>query len=781
MPAPRPVRFLGSVVAWFGHAGTFILVSLLAGGLFAGLLIPFAAGIGIAARNGAESFQDVEVDALVVGELPGRTTMVAADGSPIATFYQENRQERTLAQISPLMQQALLAIEDRRFYEHGPVDLRGILRALVTNLQAGEVEEGASTLTMQYARNLLVIEAGDDEQALAAALARTPERKIAEIKYAIALEEEYTKDEILQAYLNTVFFGNRSYGIEVAARNYFSVPAAQLTLAQAATLAGLVQDPNGLDPTRNPAGATARRNVVLESMVVAGFVTEQEAAAAKLEPMALVVPPSANGCIPAGKAARFCDYAYNWLLTRPELGDTVEARHARLQNGGLSIKTTMSPIAQTAAQDAIAAYVEPTNPVSAASAMVQPGTGQVFAVATAEIFGEDTAAGQSTVNYAVDKQYGQSSGFQAGSTFKIFTLTAAMELGVSLYDRFPGTVRTFTGFQECDADGGPSVVEEMWPKNSTSSSPNPTLLEATAQSVNTAFVGLEEQITQCKAADMAARMGVTQSDGTPVQKVPAFTLGVDVVSPLTMAEATATLAARGLHCEPYPVTEVLDRNGQVLLAPTPVCEQVMDPKWADAATYALQGVMTGGTGSSLDLDRPVAGKTGTTSENIAVWFVGYTPNLASAVWVGNPDSSTYPLSNVTINGIYYPNVWGYLVPGPIWEQTMRNTLTGMAIPAAAFAEPPEESLVGRPVEVPDVLGMSVEEATSVLEDAGFTVAVSPGREFSDYPKDTVARTAPPGGVDVTFGSTITIFISGGPQGPEDPLCPPRKPGCPPRP
>ena len=252
MPAPRPVRFLGSVAAWFGHAGTFILVSLLAGGLFAGLLIPFAAGVGIAARNGAESFQDIEVDALVVGELPGRTTMVAADGSPIATFYRENRQERTLAQISPLVQQALLAIEDRRFYEHGPVDLRGILRALVTNLQAGEVEEGASTLTMQYARNLLVIEAGDDEQALAEALATTPERKIAEIKYAIALEEEYTKDEILQAYLNTVFFGNRSYGIEVAARNYFSVTAAELTLPQAATLAGLRAGPERLRPHPQP-------------------------------------------------------------------------------------------------------------------------------------------------------------------------------------------------------------------------------------------------------------------------------------------------------------------------------------------------------------------------------------------------------------------------------------------------------------------------------------------------------------------------------------------------
>ncbi|MBA2477111.1 MAG: transglycosylase domain-containing protein, partial [Sporichthyaceae bacterium] len=242
MPAPRPVRFLGSVAAWFGHAGTFILVSLLAGGLFAGLLIPFAAGIGIAARDGAESFQNTEVDPLVVGELPGRTVMVAGDGSPITTFYRENRQELTLAQISPQLQQALLAIEDRRFYEHGPVDLRGVLRALVANLQAGEVEEGASTLTMQYARNLLVREAGDDQVQLAAALAATPERKIAEIKYAIALEEQYSKDQILEGYLNTVFFGNRSYGIEVAARNYFSVNASALSLPQAATLAGLVQD-----------------------------------------------------------------------------------------------------------------------------------------------------------------------------------------------------------------------------------------------------------------------------------------------------------------------------------------------------------------------------------------------------------------------------------------------------------------------------------------------------------------------------------------------------------
>jgi len=789
MPAPRPVRFLGSVVAWFGHAGTFILVSLLAGGLFAGLLIPFAAGVGIAARNGAESFQDIEVDALVVGELPGRTTMLSADGQTIATFYRENRSERTLEQISPLAQQALLAIEDRRFYEHGPVDLRGILRALVTNLQAGEVEEGASTLTMQYARNLLVIEAGDDEQALAAALARTTERKIAEIKYAIALEDEYTKDDILQAYLNTVFFGNRSYGIEVAARNYFSVTAAELTLPQAATLAGLVQDPNGLDPTRNLAGATARRNVVLDSMVVAGFVTEQEATAAKVAPMALAVPPSRNGCLVAGRAARFCDYAYNWLLARPELGATLEERQNLLQTGGLTITTTMNPFAQAAAQDAIAAYVEPTNPVSAASAVVQPGTGQVLAVATAEALGENIAAGQSTVNYAVDMEYGQSAGFQAGSTFKIFTLTAAMQEGLSLYDRFPGSQTAYDGFRNCETgvEYPPPYYE---PANSTGSTPGSiTILEATARSVNSAFVGLEEQITQCAAATMAERLGMLRSDGNPLLREPSFTLGTDEVSPLRMAESVATLAARGLHCTSYPITEVVDRDGTVLLAQEPACEQVIDPRWADAASYALQGVMrSGGTGAGVALDRPSAGKTGTTNDNIAVWFTGYTPNLAAAVWVGNPDSNQYPLENVRLKDVFYPEVFGGRVPGPIWQLTMQNTLNGMGLPPAAFAEPPPESLLGRPVNVPSVLGRSLPDATNILEGAGFRVAVSPGREFSDYPRDTVARTSPGGGSSVTAGSTITLYLSGGPQGggggePPPPgggnPCPPRALICPP--
>ena len=779
MPAPRPVRFLGSVAAWFGHAGTFILVSLLAGGVFAGLLIPFAAGIGIAARDGAESFQNIEVNALVVGELPGRTVMVAGDGSPITTFYRENRQELTLAQISPQLQQALLAIEDRRFYEHGPVDLRGVLRALVANLQAGEVEEGASTLTMQYARNLLVREAGDDQVQLAAALAATPERKIAEIKYAIALEEQYSKDQILEGYLNTVFFGNRSYGIEVAARNYFSVNASALSLPQAATLAGLVQDPNGYDPTRNPAVATDRRNVVLDAMVVAGFITEQEAVAAKATPMALAVPPSRNGCLAAGKAARFCDYAYNWLLTRPELGATLEERQTRLQTGGLAIKTTMSAIAQKSAEDAITAYVEPTNPVAAASAVVQPGTGQVLAVATSRIFGEDTAIGQSTVNYAVDAQYGQSKGFQAGSTFKIFTLTAAMEAGLSLFDRFPGSPTEYTEFLNCETGVQFPPYE---PGNSTGDTAGSiTMLDATARSVNSAFVGLEEQITQCAAATMAERLGMLRADGNPLQREPSFTLGTDEVSPLRMAESMATLAARGLHCTAYPVTEVLDRDGSVLLAPQPECQQVVDQRWADAANYALQGVMTGsGTGARVALDRPSAGKTGTTNDNIAVWFTGFTPNLAASVWVGNPDSNRYPLENVTLNGVFYDEVFGGRVPGPIWQATMQNTLNGLAMPVAAFAEPPPESLLGRPVGVPNVLGRAVQQAVAILEGAGFSVKVSPGREFSDYPKETVARTSPSGGSGVTAGSTVTIFISGGPKGEQGPgVCPPLVIICPP--
>lgn len=769
----RPVTATGAFV---GHAVTFVVVSLLGGVLLAGLVLPLAAGAGIAARDSAESFQGIDVPNLEIQALPGRTVMLASDGSVLATFYQENREEVTLERISPLMQQALISIEDRRFYEHGPVDLRGVLRAFVANIEARGVEEGASTLTMQYARNLLIQHGTAEERA--AARAPTAERKLEEIKYAIALEETYSKDEILLGYLNTVYFGNRSYGVEIAARNYFNVNAADLTLPQAALLAGLVQSPVAYDPTRNMAVATDRRNAVLDAMVTSDTITFEEAEAAKATPVELEIPPSRNGCV-SSVAAFFCDYAYRWLLARPELGASIEERDGLLQSGRLTISTTLEPVAQAASQAAITARIEPTNPVAGAQAMIEPGTGNVLAIATSRGFGD--GEGKTTVNYAVDKGYGESRGFQAGSTFKIFTLTAAMEKGVSLYERFPGVKTKYEGFANCET-GVP--FEPYEPENSTTSSSNPTVLEATARSVNSAFVGLEERITQCAAVEMATRLGMARADGEPMDPVPSWTLGTEEVSPLTMAESVATLAARGKHCEPLPVLEVKDRYGQVMLAPEPTCEQVLEPKWADAATYALEGVMKpGGTGAGVALDRQAAGKTGTTNDNIAVWFVGFTPNLASAVFVGHPDSNEYPLENVTIGGRFFENVYGSLLPGPIWQESMGAALASR--PVVAFNPPPEESLEGRPVEVPDVRGLPLNSAIDLLEDEGFRVSVAPGRYFSSYPKETVAQTNPGAGASVQQRTTITLYISGGPQPTSPPTqspppCPPRK-SCPPDP
>lgn len=769
----RPVTATGAFV---GHAVTFVIVSLLGGVLLAGLVLPFAAGAGIAARNSAESFQGIEVPDLEIQALPGRSVMLASDGSVLATFYQENREEITLDRISPLMQQALISIEDRRFYEHGPVDLRGVLRAFVANVEAGGVEEGASTLTMQYARNLLIQHGTPEERS--AARAPTAERKLEEIKYAIALEETYSKDEILLGYLNTVYFGNRSYGVEIAARNYFSVNAADLTLPQAALLAGLVQSPVAYDPTRNLAVATDRRNAVLDAMVVSDTITFEEAEVAKATAVELRIPQSRNGCV-SSASAFFCDYAYRWLLQRAELGATVEERDGLLQSGRLTISTTLDPVAQAASQAAITARIEPTNPVAGAQAMIEPGTGKVLAIATSRGFGE--GEGKTTVNYAVDKGYGESRGFQAGSTFKIFTLTAAMEKGVSLFERFPGVKTAYDGFTNCET-GVPYEVYE--PENSTTSSANPTVLEATARSVNSAFVGLEEQITQCAAVEMATRLGMARADAEPMDPVPSWTLGTEEVSPLTMAESVATIAARGNHCEPYPVLEVTDRDGEVMLAPEPVCEQVLEPKWADAATYALEGVMKpGGTGSGVALERQSAGKTGTTNDNIAVWFVGFTPNLASAVFVGHPDSNEYPLENVTIGGRFFENVFGGLLPGPIWQESMNAALAGK--PVIAFNPPPEESMEGRPVRVPDVRGLPVNSAIDLLEGEGFRVSVASGRFFSDYPRETVAQTNPGAGASVTQRTTILLYISGGPQ-PTAPTTPPPpggpgEPGSPCRP
>ena len=669
---PGPLGILGRIVG-------FAVAAVIAGVIAGLMLVPFVGSVGVATRDIIQDFESLP-DSLSTPPLPQRTLILASDGSVLATLYYQNRVEVPLSSISPFMRQATVAIEDSRFLDHNGVDLRGIVRSLVTNVNAGEIEQGSSTLTMQYVKNVLVNQATTTDE-LEAARGDSTTRKLREVRYALGLEKLFTKEQILERYLNIAYFGAGAYGVEAAARRYFSKPAAELTLAEAATLAGIVQQPTAYDPLRNPDLSTERRDVVLARMAELGFITEAEADAAQAIPMVRQLKPSvaANGCT-SSYAPFFCDYVVKTIQSDPAFGSTPAEREAFLRRGGYTIRTTLDPRAQQAAYDTVTSYIPVKDPSRRASAisMVEPGTGRVIAMAQNREWGT-SGRGKTTYNYNVGTDLGGTRGMQAGSTFKIFTLAAALEAGISPYEYVSAySPKTFTSFTNCET-GEP--FDPVTVRNSTTSG-TMNMEQATAWSTNTYFMTIEERTGLCRPVEIAESMGVRLGNGDPLLRVPSFTLGTMEVTPLAVANAYATFAAHGIYCKPIVIEEVLDREGTSLPVPSADCTRVLKRDVADNVTVLLNkvvnGSISGRTGADMALDaRQVAGKTGTTNESAAVWFAGYTPQLAAAVWVGDPRGGyAYPMKNVTINGIYYPQVFGGTLPGPIWRDAMEAALAG---------------------------------------------------------------------------------------------------------
>ncbi|MEV6571909.1 transglycosylase domain-containing protein [Streptomyces sp. NPDC051577] len=661
------------------QAAKFLGVSVLSGVVLAGIAIPGAGALGLAAKGTVEGFDEIPAN-LKTPPLSQRTTILDAEGGLIATVYSRDRQVVPLTAISPYMQKAIVAIEDSRFYEHGAVDLKGILRAVNRNAQEGGAAQGASTLTQQYVKNVFVEEAGDDETKVREAQEKSLGRKIRELKYAIQVEEELGKKKILENYLNITYFGQQAYGIESAAQRYFSKPAKDLTLEQSALLAGVVQSPTRFDPVNDSQEAMKRRNVVLQRMADMKDVSQAEADQAKAKPVTLKVTRPKNGCITAVKGAGFfCDYVRNSFLTDPVFGKT-RAERAKIWNqGGLTVRTTLDPQSQDSVNESIKDHVDQEDKVATAVTLVQPGTGRVLGMGQSKPYG--FGKNETQINFSVDKRLGGSNfGFPTGSTFKPFVAAAAIEGGVpptktyaSPYEmEYPSPVQT--------CGDKPWVnTEKARVENESETEVGPYgMREAMAKSINTYFVEMISEAGLCPITEMTGKLGVKPADGTKLPEVPAIALGTEGMSPLTMANAYATFANRGVHCTSVAIESITDSHAKALAVPKSKCERVMSEKTADTINTLLLGVVdTGGTGAAAGLtDRQSAGKTGTTENRWNAWFVGYTPNMSGATWVGSGGAKQVQMENISIGGEYYDKVYGGGLPGPIWKQAVSGALSG---------------------------------------------------------------------------------------------------------
>ena len=746
----RPVSILS-------HLGVMLAVAAVMGVLVAGLALPFAAVTGLSTRTVAQGMDKLPAD-LVAEPLAQRTRLLGRDGAVLATLYDQNRVNVPLGRVAPIMRKAIVSIEDYRFYQHGALDLRGTMRAFVTNQANNGVTQGGSSITQQMVKMTLLNQAKTAEER-AAATADTYQRKLNELRYAIAFEDKYSKNWILERYLNIAYFGDGVYGIEAAARHYFSTPASRLTLRQAALLAGLVKNPTLYDPTNNPGEARTRRNTVIARMAELNVISRTEALQAERSDLGLRLTATRNGCVSTA-APFFCDYTIQYLLAEKSLGKTVEERRRLLFSGGLTIKTTVDLRFQRAADKSVRKHVFSTDQAIGGLAMVQPGSGEVRALSQSRPMGSDKRRGETYLNYVVPRKYGDANGFQAGSTFKAFVLAAAIKKGIPLSAsiRSPQKISIpESRYRTCD---GFLRSTDVWsPENSTGAGTF-NLYTGTQQSVNTFFAQLEERTGLCEPVTLARKMGVQVPDQDMVGP---FTLGVTDVDPLTMAGAYATFAAHGMFCEPRPVTQVVNSAGKAIADFGPRCERLLKPDVADAVNEVLRGVQEpGGFGydNGLGLEQQSAGKTGTISRNMAVWFIGYTPNLATASMIAGANSQGHwkTLNGQVVGGSYIASAHGSTTAGPMWGDAMK--VVQQWLPDARFRRPDPRTIRGQTATVPSLYGRSPGDAARVLRRAGFTPVIGPTVD-SGYSYGTVAYLSPTSGSSLPTGSTVTIYVSDG--------------------
>jgi membrane peptidoglycan carboxypeptidase len=690
-------------------------MSALGGVLAAAMVLPVVAATGILVRNTSDKFTTLAINP---SGLPQRSEIYDRQGNLITYVYGVDlgsgmrytgldRQPVSYSQISPNVLEAIVAIEDNRFWQRGALDIKGTFRALVNDLQHKPIQ-GGSTIEQQYVKGVLILQGLGSAAAEKAATANTLSRKLDQLRMAVQVAHTMSKQQILAGYLNNAFYGSGAWGIEAAAETSYHTTAAKLSLAQAATLAGIVEDPTRYDPLLNPAQSVQRRNTVLGRMRDTKALSAADAAAAMKQKLGLSPGAVQSGCNAntVGNDAFFCDYVIHTVLLDKTFGTTTQDRAKLLATGGLQIYTTLSPQDQSAATNAVN-FVLPAhdhyyNPAHNADTevLMQPGTGKILAIAENRPYG--TGKNQTEVNYAVNSAYGGAAGVQTGSSSKLFTLITALKQGVPFGFQLtvPGST-TVGGYYNCKGQPtgsydptsgvlGFPVTNSEGPGTTTDS-----LYTGTTNSINVFFAKLEQKVGLCNVVHTAVDLGVTRVDGKsllswdgkdqpPADDLPTFTLGVVNVSPMSMAAAYATVASGGIYCKPTAISKVIDSTGKSLPVPSAGCHRVLTSDVANGVNYILQGVLTTGTAGNIGgiSGYQAAGKTGTsnvTSGNGTPFaaFGGYTSNLVGYVSVFNPVSPTrYTMTGYSAcyqleyGGLECPGeMFGANAPGSTWHMT----------------------------------------------------------------------------------------------------------------
>ena len=772
--------------------------SALAGLLVTVMVAPAIAVTGITANNTVGIFNSLpEYIKLDSGSQQNTIVAINPDGSEmhIATLYRQNREEVGLDEISDYLECAAIAGEDRRFYDHGGVDKPSLIRAAIGQVTGDDGAGGASTLTMQTVRNILQQEALNDpdlteeeqKEAIRAALAPTLDRKIKEMKLAIGLEKNYTKDEILAGYLNIAGFGGNTYGVQAAAKQYFNTTAADVTVAQAASLLAIVQFPNQRDlsdPEHFPANQE-RRNVILDWMATEGCITKaerDEAKAIDVDENFVNYAPASVGCNNAASGYGFlCDYAKRVVPDLPALGGTEAERRAAWDRGGYKLVLTVQTDMQAVAWETVHQWA-PANEtrfeLGAAVASVEAGTGHIITMAQNKFFDESLEpadpVSSTSVNFASDKKHGGSTGFQPGSTYKPYVLLAFLAAGHGVNESYNASIRevnqaefadSCTSFLDANGnamvDGNGNPVGPPWGgkyqfKNDANESGSYTVMRGTAQSVNSVYIQMAKAVDQCDIRRLAESIGVRDASGNDLLTRPSCSIGgcENNVAPLTQAAAYAAIANSGVYCEPILIAAVYDSSGEALPGETPKCGQsLVSPAVANTAAYAMQSVMGGTASASNPNDgTPYMGKTGTTDKSVHTWMVGSSTRVATAVWVGNVRGEQ-AMRNIRVNGTS-ASLLRHRIFRPIAQAIDSR------YPGAAFPGPDPALLTGSPVEVPNLIGSTLEQANAALTlaELGFESA---GEIDSDLPAGQVATTDPLPGSSVPRGTTVYVFVSNG--------------------